>query len=104
MTARPDKAVGVAVAMAETMPLATAVVTARSMASVMRAAREKKMSTRAWYAVVPMTMHPATFAARAGQMMRRAMFAVATAPTMPDVAGSPLFDKSNRPSAPVLRA
>ena len=86
-------------AAAEMVPLATAVVTARSMASVMRAAWEKKMSTRARYAVVPMTMRRAMCAARAGQTMHpatsgaqtmhRVMFAAATAPTMPDVACSP---------------
>ena len=86
-----------AVAAAETTPLVTAVVMARSMGSAMRAAWEKKMSTQALYVVAPMTMHPAPFAALAGQTMHPAtfaaltmhpvMFAVATAPTMPDVAG-----------------
>ena len=66
-------------------------VTARSMASVMRAAWEKKMSTPALYLVAPMTMHPAMYAARAGQMMRPAMFAAATAPMMPDAACSPFL-------------
>ena len=91
MTARPDRAEGVAVAGAETMPLVTTVVMAPSMVSVMRAAREKKMSTQALYVVVPMTMRRATYAAHAEQTMRRAMFAAATAPMMPDVACSAFF-------------
>ena len=104
MTARPDRAEGVAVAGAETMLLVTTVVMAPSMVSVMRAAREKKMSTQALYVVVPMTMRRATYAAHAEQTMRRAtyaahaeqtmrraMFAAATAPMMLDVACSAFF-------------